>query len=368
MTTTAQNLLFDLTLTDDQRMTRDTIARFAAAEIRPQARVGDTAATDFYQKTVDLGLTLMPIPEALGGAGVERSAVSNVLNAEDLAHGDLAMALGAISPLAFVNTVLDQGTQSQQEKYLPRFCAEEFVPATTALMEPRATFEPTQLTTTATRNDNGFVLNGVKTMVPLGLDAELVLVIAVLDGEGPAAFIIEDTPNGMQRTLESHMGLETVQLATLAFDKVQLGEDTLLGDSGFDLQRFIDLSRIGICALAVGCCQAVLDYVKEYCNERIAFGEPITNRQSVAFMIADIAIELESMRLMTWRGASLAEQGQDFHQQAYLAKVFCAEHAMKIGTDGVQLLGGHGFCCEHPVELWYRNLRAISFLEGVASA
>jgi alkylation response protein AidB-like acyl-CoA dehydrogenase len=163
------------------------------------------------------------------------------------------------------------------------------------------------------------------------------------------------------------MGLRTLQLATLSFENMQLPEDALLGDKIFDLERFIDLSRLGICALAVGTCQAVLDYVKDYCNERIAFGEAITNRQSVAFMIADIAIELESMRLMTWRAASRAEQGLDYHEQAYLAKVFCAEHAMKIGTDGVQLLGGHGFCCEHPVELWYRNLRAITLLEGAAS-
>ncbi|NND67958.1 MAG: oxidoreductase, partial [Halioglobus sp.] len=84
--------------------------------------------------------------------------------------------------------------------------------------------------------------------------------------------------------------------------------------------------------------------------------------------IADMAIEVESMRLMTWRAAALAEQGKSFHEQAYLAKHFCAEHAMKIGTDGVQLLGGHGFCCEHPVELWYRSLRAIAILEGLASA
>ncbi len=371
MSTASEDLLFDLTLTDDQRMNRETIQRFAAAEIRAQAAAGEKSgatATDFYQKTLDLGLTLMPIPEALGGAGVPRSPISNILNAEDLANGDLAMALGAISPLAFVNTLLDQGTEAQQEKYLPRFCTEDFVAATTALMEPRATFEPTELSTRATRNSGGFALNGLKTMVPMGLDAQLILVITELEGEGPAAFIVEGTPAGMTRTEESHMGLRTLQLATLAFENVQLDSEALLGGESFDLQRFIDLSRIGICALAVGTCQAVLDYVKDYCNERIAFGEPITNRQSVAFMIADIAIELEAMRLMTWRAASRAEQGLDFHEHAYLAKVFCAEHAMKIGTDGVQLLGGHGFCCEHPVELWYRNLRSIALLEGIASA
>jgi alkylation response protein AidB-like acyl-CoA dehydrogenase len=371
MSNAAEDLLFDLTLTDDQRMNRDTVSRFAAAEIRTLAKQADeagTTPTDFYQKTLDLGLALMPIPEALGGAGVERSPVSNALNAEDLSHGDLALALGSISPLAFVNTLLDQGNDSQREKYLPRFCGESFYPATTALVEPRATFEPTEPKCSASRTDSGFTVNGTKSLVPLGVDAELVLVIAQLEGEGPAAFIVEGNPAGLTRTAESNMGLNGLQVATLDFDNVALPGDALLGDGPFDLQRFIDLSRIGICALAVGTCQAVLDYVKDYCNERTAFGEPITNRQSVAFMIADMAIELDAMRLMTWRAAARAEQGMDFHQQAYLAKAFCAEHAMKIGTDGVQLLGGHGFCREHPVEQWYRSLRAIAILEGVATA
>lgn len=365
-----EDLLFDLTRTDEQRMSQETMQRFAAAEIRSQAQAADEAGASppgFYDKSAELGLTLLPIPEALGGAGMERSPLSNALNAEDLAFGDMAMALGALSPLAFVNTLLDQGSDAQREKYLPLFCGESYVPATTALAEPRATFEPTELACSATRDGAGYRLSGNKTMVPLGLDAQLILVIATLEGEGPAAFIVEGTPEGMTRKEEAHMGLRTLQLATLEFDAVSLPGDALLGAGNFNLERFIDLSRIGICALAVGTCQGVLDYVKEYCNERIAFGEPISNRQAVAFMVADIAIELEAMRLMTWRAASRAEKGQDFHEQAYLAKAFCAEHAMKIGTDGVQLLGGHGFCREHPVELWYRNLRAIAILEGVAS-
>ena len=361
------DLLFDLTLTDEQRMTRDSVQRFAAAEMAAIAQAADVEAATpagFYDKTLDLGLALMPIPEALGGAGVERSPVSNVLNTEDLAAGDLPMALGSLMPLAVVNTIVDAASDAQREALLPRFCAETFEAATIAFMEPRATFEPTRLQTTATRTGDGFVLNGQKTMVPLGVDAKLILVIAELEGEGPAAFIIEDDVEGLTREAEEHMGLKTLQLARLTFKDVKLGAEALLGDGLFDLQRFVDLSRIGICALAVGTCQAVLDYVKEYCNERIAFGEPITNRQSVAFMIADIAIELDAMRLMTWRAAATAERGEDFHEQAYLAKAFCAEHAMEIGTNGVQLLGGHGFCREHPVEMWYRNLRAIAILEG----
>ncbi|HEY6131524.1 MAG TPA: acyl-CoA dehydrogenase family protein [Halioglobus sp.] len=370
MTDTSTDPLFDLTLTDEQRMNRESMQRFAAAEIRPLARsidTGDSLAQTFYPKTAELGLTLLPIPEALGGAGVNRSPISNALIYEDLAYGDMALALGSVSPMAFVNTLMDQGSEAQREKYLPPFCTGDFKPATTALLEPRATFEPSAPATTATANADGYRLSGTKCMVPLGMDAELVLVIARLDDGFPAAFIVEGTPEGMTRTAEDNMGLLGARLATLTLDQVQVPANAKLGDSLFNLQRFIDLGRIGICALAVGTCQAVLDYVIPYCNERVAFDEPISNRQSVAFMIADIAIELEAMRLMTWRAASRAENGLHFHQHSTLAGLFCAEHAMKIGTDGVQLLGGHGFCREHPVEMWYRNLRALATLEGVAS-
>ncbi len=370
MTASAQPELFDLTLSDEQRMNRETVQRFAASELREVAMTADQASeipAEFCRKTLDLGLTLMPIPEALGGAGVERSPVSNALNHEDLAHGDMGLALTAVSPLAFVNTLLDQGTDAQQERYLPGFCGEQFLSASTALMEPRARFEPTAPACTAARSADGFVLNGSKIMVPLGVSAELLLVIASLADEGPAAFIVEGTPAGMTREPEANMGLRTAGLATIHFHDTPLPGDALLGEGPFNLQRFLDLSNLGICALAVGTCQGVLDYVTEYCNEREAFGEPISHRQSVAFMIADMAIELEGMRLMTWRAASRAEQGLEFHREAYLAKAFCAKQSMKIGTDGVQLLGGHGFCREHPVEMWYRNLRAIALLEGVAS-
>jgi alkylation response protein AidB-like acyl-CoA dehydrogenase len=370
MTALPDNRIFDLTLSEDQLMTRDTMQRFSATEMREHAQSADEAGAPpagFYDQTAELGLALLPIPEALGGAGIGRSPVSSALIIEDLAAGDLALALGAMMPQAFVNTVLDQGSDAQKEAYLPRFCEGSFVPATIALMEPRATFDPMDLQCSARRTEQGYILSGGKCMVPLGLDAQLVIVIARLEDKGDAAFLVEGSPEGMTRTEESHMGLNALQLATLEFSDVEVPQGALLGEGDFDLQRYVDLSRIGICALAVGACQGVLDYVKEYVNERVAFGEPISNRQSVAFMVADMAIELEAMRLMTWRAASRAEQGLEFHKEAYLAKVACGEHAMKIGTDGVQLLGGHGYCREHPVEMWYRNLRAVAILDGVAS-
>src|SRR5690606_25103288 len=107
-----------------------------------------------------------------------------------------------------------------------------------------------------------------------------------------------------------------------------------------------------------------LDYLIPYCNEREAFGEPISHRQSVAFMLANMAIELESMRLLTWRAAALAEQGKAFHREAYLAHILCADKAMEIGTNAVQLLGGHGFTKEHPAERWYRDLRVLGCINS----
>jgi alkylation response protein AidB-like acyl-CoA dehydrogenase len=131
-----------------------------------------------------------------------------------------------------------------------------------------------------------------------------------------------------------------------------------------DYAECVRLSRLGWCALSLGTARAVLDYVTPYVNSRVAFGEPISHRQSVAFMVANIGIELEGMRLVTYRAGSRAEQGFPIAREVALARRLCTDKGMQIGTDGVQLLGGHGFVKEHPVERWYRDLRAIGVMEG----
>lgn len=365
--------LFDLTLSEDQRMARESMRRFAAAEMRPISRSADEAGVappDFYQKTLDLGLALMPIDEAFGGAGVGRLPMSNVLNAEDLGHADMALALGALTPLAFINTLVDHGSAAQQKKYLSVFAeASSFKVGTLAIAEPRATFDASVLQTTAAKQGQGYVLNGVKSLVPLAASADWILVVAELQGEGKAAFIVDKSAAGLSVERQPLMGLRALEMCKVTLNGVVVPASQRLGESEkvFDYQRVIDLSRLGVCALSVGVCQAVLEYTRDYVKERVAFGEPIANRQSVAFMVANIAIELEAMRLMVYRAASRAEQGLEFHREAYLAQVFCAEKTMEIGTNGVQLLGGHGYIREHLVELWYRNLRAVAVLEGCAS-
>jgi alkylation response protein AidB-like acyl-CoA dehydrogenase len=363
--------VFDLTLSDEQQLMRDSARKFAASEMRAISRKSDEAGETppgFYAKTLELGFNAAQLPEAIGGYGAPRSPLSNMLLAEDLAYGDMSLAIGALSSLSFINTVLDHGTPAQHAAWLKPFAEEKFVPAAIALLEPSARFNPRALKTKATRQGNGFTLQGEKTMVPFGSGAEQLLVIAELAGEGPAAFVISPKSKGVRCEREQFMGLRPLHLERVSLDAVAVPESARLGaGKPFDLQRLLNLSNIGLAALTCGVGQAVLDYVKEYCNERVAFGEPISQRQAVAFMIADIAIELDGIRLMTYRAASRAEQGLPFQREAYLARLQASEKGMKIGTDGVQLLGGHGFIREHLVELWYRNLRAISVLEGCIS-
>ena len=159
------------------------------------------------------------------------------------------------------------------------------------------------------------------------------------------------------------MGLRAASLSRLLLKDVAVEKISLLGDAD-DYLDCVRFSRLAWCALAVGTGQAVLDYVMPYVKEREAFGEPIAHRQSVAFMVANIGIELQGMRLVTYRAASRVAQGKSAEREIALARRLCAERGMQIGLDGVQLLGGHGFVKEHPVERWYRDLRAIGLMEG----
>ena len=226
-------------------------------------------------------------------------------------------------------------------------------------------FDAFSLATTALRDGDGFVLDGVKSAVVRGAEAELFVVAAHARRHPRALPRRVRRPRGSRSRPTRRWALRAAGLSRLHLTGVRVGADALLGDTdGVAYTECVRLSRLAWCALAVGTGQAVLDYVKDYVNERQAFGEPISHRQSVAFMVADIAIELQAMRLVTWKAASRATRGQDFAREVGLARQLCAEKGMKIGLDGVQLLGGHGFVKEHPVERWYRDLRAVGVMEG----
>lgn len=361
---------FDLTPDDDQKMIVETVKEFAEEVLRPAAHDADAAAGyphDLILKAAELGITAVNIPEDFEGIAEHRSTITNALVAEALAYGDMGLALPILAPGGVAAALTHWGSADQQATYLRDFAGDNVPQACLAIAEPRPLFDPTALKTTAVRTPGGYRLTGVKSLVPAAADAEVFIIAAQLDGK-PAMFIVESASEGLSVTPDPSMGVRAAALGRVELDNVavplgnRLGEDAA---SDADYSEAIALSRLGWAALAVGTSHAVLDYVVPYVKERQAFGEPIAHRQAVAFMCANIAIELDGLRLITWRGASRAEQGLPFAREAALAKRFGTDKGMQIGLDGVQLLGGHGYTKEHPVERWYRDLRVIGVAEGV---
>ncbi len=362
--------LFDLTPTDEQKMIVEATREFAAEQLRPQAAQADAECaapeTVLKRSVTELGVTLVGVPETLGGMGAERSATTGVLVAEALAHGDMGLAVSCLAPAGVSNALVLWGDETQQATYLPAFVGDDVPAAALAVLEPRPLFDPFVLKTRATRTpDGGFTLSGTKSLVPRAASAELFVVAADLEGT-PALFIVESGTSGVVVEAEPAMGIRAAATGRLVLENVALPKGALLGNGAANVYAdCIRLSRLGWAALACGTGQAVLDYVIPYVNERRAFGEPISHRQAVAFMVANIGIELEGARLVTLRAAARAEQGKSFARETALSRRLTAEYGMQIGSNGVQLLGGHGYVKEHPVERWYRDLRAAAVMEGV---
>ena len=360
--------LFDLTPSDEQTLLRDSVREFGSERLRPAALDADTACAtppELLTQANELGLTMIGVPEELGGAVEERSATTTVLMSESLAQGDMGIAAACLAPAAVSTAISLWGDAQQQATYLPAFVGDDIPAAALALMEPQPLFNPFDLTATARAAGGGYVLDGVKSLVPRASDAELFVIAATLDNAGPALFIVESRTAGISVEPEPGMGVRAAGTGRLILEDVRLPATALLGGADIDVYReCVALSRLAWCALAVGTGQAVLDYVTTYVRDRKAFGEPISNRQAVAFAVANIAIELEGLRLATYRAAARVDQGLPFSREVTLARRLCADRAMAIGSEGVQLLGGHGFVKEHPVERWYRDLRAAGMLEG----
>ena len=364
---------FDLNPSDDQQMIMDSLRRFAEDQIRPAAAKADEAMSvpeDVFRMGRDMGLVHYSVPEAFGGIAEVQSPLTSVMIAETLGWGDMGIAQALLASFGVAQVLTSWGNGRQQARYLPALsgAGDDGQPpalGTIAVDEPHPLFAPDHLHTRARRSARGFVLNGLKCAVPLAETADLLLVAAQLEYEGPRLFILERGLDGLAWRPDPSMGLRAAGLAQLALNDVALDNDALVGTGEpFDYQAFLDRASLMRSALATGCAQAVLDYVIPYCNQRVAFGEPISHRQSVAFMISDLAIELESMRLTLWRAASRAEQGLPFHREASLARLLSSEKSMQIASNGVQLLGGHGYVKEHPVERWYRDLRSTALLYG----
>lgn len=360
--------LFDVTPDDEQAMFQEAGKAFAEEKIRPAALAADAAREtpkELLDQAAELGVNMLGVPEELGGVMQEQSAATSVLIAEALAHGDLGIAYAALAPGAVATAIGLWGSAEQEATYLPSFTGEDVPAAALAILEPRPLFDPLQLETKARRDGEDWVLDGAKSMLARAGECELFAIAAEAEGIGPALFVAESGAAGLAVEPEPAMGLRPAATGRLLIEGMRLPGTALLGDGRpEDYRECVHRARVAWCALTIGTSQAVLDYVIPYVNERTAFGEPVSNRQAVAFAVSDIGIETDGMRLATYRAAGRADRGEEFGREAALARRLCAVKGMAIGSEGVQLLGGHGFVKEHPVERWYRDLRATGVMEG----
>jgi acyl-CoA dehydrogenase len=356
--------------TEEQQMIVSMAKQFANDEMRKIYRECDESG-EIPASVIDtawkMGLTSSSIPEEYGGPGGEHSAITGSLIGEELAWGDLSMTMHILCPALFAYPVLEMGTETQKKRYLPLFCAEKYKAATAALIEPRFGFDPYSLSTTAQPESNGYVLNGEKCYVPLAAEADLFLVYAARNGK-IQAFIVEKGTKGLEiGEREKNMGIKALATYELSLKNCRVPKENQLGgQKGCDFDRIMNCSRVALSAMATGVAKAAFEYSRDYAKERVAFGEPIASRQAIAFMLAEMAIEIDATRLMTWEAAWKLDRKEDATKEASLVKAYADDMAIMVTDRAVQILGGHGYVREHPVELWLRNGRGFVTFDGMA--
>lgn len=359
---------------EEQQLIRDTVAAFAQEQIRPRAHPADESGqipSDVIQQGWELGLVQSAIPEAHGGAGDTHSALTGALVAEELAWGDLSIALHLLAPRLVAYPVMEMGTPQQKERILAAYAGEKFCAGSAAVVEPRFDFDLAELSATAKRSNGSYVLNGSKCFVPLGAEAAHVLVYARTDGregyESVGGFLLDKGTPGLKIVeREKNMGLKALETNEIVLENCRVpAENRLGGDTGCDFAKLMDYSRVGLAAMAVGVARAAYEYAREYAKERRAFGVAIAQKQVIAFMLAEMALEIDATRLLTWEAAWKLDKGEDATREAYLAKNYAANMVLKVTDNAVQVLGGHGYIREHPVELWLRNGRGFATFEGL---
>lgn len=357
--------------TEEQQMLMDAMGKYAANDLRNAAREaeeGGELPKKLLSKGWEIGLLQASIPESYGGFG-ERSAVTGVLAVEEMAFGDLAGALAVLTPSLFAMPILLAGSEEQKQTYLPKVIEGEWSPYTAALMEYAFDFDPNALKATATPQGEEYILHGEKAFVPFAKDAEAILVYSNLDGQTQGFIVPKDSVGltiGDER--EKLMSLNALPLYRVRLDGVKVpAANRLGGEAGHDFGPILASMRVATAATAVGVANAAFEYSKNYAREREAFGVKIAQKQAIAFMLAEMRTEIEASRLLTWEAAWKLDQGkEDAYMEAYLAATGAADMAMMVTDRAVQILGGHGYIREHPVEMWMRNGRGFAMFTGLA--
>ncbi len=364
-------------LTEEQSMVKDMVRRLVEDEIKPKAAEMDEKCEIFpeiYQKLAELGLFGVYVPEEYGGAGMD--VVSYAIVIEELSRGcaSTGILVSAHTSLV-VDPIYKHGTEEQKQKFLVPLAKGEKVGAH-AMTEPGAGTDVASISTTAKREGDKYILNGIKHFITNGKESGIYLVFAKTDKEarhkGISAFIVEkDTPGFSIGKLEHKLGIRASSTAELIFENCEVPAENLLGKEGqgfYIAMECYDGGRVGVAAQAIGIAQAAFEAALSYAQERSQFGQPISNFQAIQFKLADMATAIEAVRLLNLKAAWLEQEGKLFYHHSAMSKLMASDVAMRVTREAIQILGGYGFTKDYPVERHYRDAKITEIYEGTSEA
>jgi alkylation response protein AidB-like acyl-CoA dehydrogenase len=362
-------------LTEEQEQLRKEVRAFAEREVAPHVSEWDEKSEfphAVVKKLGEMGLLGVIFPETLGGAGM--GYVEYVLAIEELSRvdGSVGIIVAAHNSLC-TNHIMLAGNEEQRKRWIPKLASGQWL-GSWGLTEPGSGSDAGGARTTAVKRGDKWVLNGSKTFITNGTNANCAVVLAVTDREkgtkGMSAFVVEKGTKGFRPgKKENKLGLRASDTAELIFEECEIPEENQigkLGDGFKDAMRVLDGGRISIAALSLGMARGALDAALSYSQQRRQFGKAISEFQAIQFKLADMATQLDAAWLLTMRAAQMKDKGQKVTLESAMAKLYASEAACRICDEGVQIHGGYGFIKDYPAEKFYRDVRLCPIGEGTS--
>lgn len=362
-------------LTQDQEMIRDAVRAFAQEELWPHAARWDKEhhfPKDAHKGLAELGAYGICVPEEFGGAHLDYVTLALVL--EEIAAGDGGTSTAISVTNCPVNAILMRyGNAAQKKQWLTPLAQGQML-GVFCLTEPHVGSDASSLKTTAVKDGDSYVINGVKQFITSGKNGHAAIVIAVTDKgagkKGMSAFIVPtDAPGYVVARLEDKLGQHSSDTAQINFDNCRIPAENLIGAEGEGYRialGALEGGRIGIAAQSVGMARSAFEFALGYAKERQSFGTAIFNHQAVGFRLAECATKLEAARQLIWHAASLRDAGRPCLKEAAMAKLFASEMAEEVCSAAIQTLGGYGYVSDFPVERIYRDVRVCQIYEGTS--
>lgn len=365
----------DFELSEEQQRWKDKAREFVEREVAPvvdAVEKGGKFSMELWEKLKKEGLAAVPIPTEYGGGGADHISYVNVIEEIAKVSASLAGSLSVHTTLC-TQCILNFGTDEQKKKYLPSLASGDALGAF-ALTEPKAGTDAAAMESTAVLEGDEYVLNGTKYFITHATLAGVFIVIAITDPEkgtrGMSAFIVEgDNPGLRIGKIFDKMGIRSTEHAEVIMENCRVPKENILGKEGegFKIAMInLDSGRIGIAAQALGLAQGAMDASVAYANERVQFGKPIAALQAIQWMIAEMAVKVDSARWLTYHAAYLEDKGARFSKEAAMAKLAASTYAVDISRMAIQVHGGYGYMTDMPIERYYRDAKITEIYEGTS--